>query len=635
LIADIGAFSWPVRPAALVAKGSATGFAADRNAIPDTLSDLKNAMKLMFPAAAVLVAIAISTFGFFFYRDNFATHYPIKVISQQLWRAGEVPYWNFFDGGGQPLAGNPNTLSFYPDNVLYLFLPAHVAFNLHFLIHLALGWLAMRALTKSNAAAWMYALSGVAISATAFYNMVTAVALIPFALLAAERKSPVRLGLAFGLLALAGEPVTIIGTAIAVAIVLLPRVPPRLLLAIPIAILIALPQLIAYSEIANEVERAHGYSARTVLNASLPPLRITEIFLSPFLYHRHPREPFLFLSLFVGGIALPALFRRSRYAAIAWTMLLLALGRFNPIVNALVEALPAIRIVRFPEKFALPMTVAIVVLATPLLMTSRAWRWLTLLPLAIAAAITIPLDWFAPYRPPALQPVRVHQWPIDGIPPTARAEYRLRAAHHDPLFGATGGRRYGVDRSPDGMFSLMTRIATERYETTCNKRWLRIAGCTRDSLPRAFVVPRAVAVRSVPEAVQTIESPAFNERTTAVAPMNFTSPPDARVTSFIEKPQSLDIRVTSSKPALLFVNETYFRAWDAGGLPTLPLDLDRLGILVPAGETHVTLRFGRHRTAIAIAWLFSTLLISAALFELLYRGAREVERAGDEDAASV
>ena len=82
---------------------------------------------------AVLVAIAatcIAVFGFFYFRDNLGTHYPIKVISARIFRAGQIPWWNFYDGGGQPLAGNPNTLTFYPDNFLYLLLPAHVAFNL-------------------------------------------------------------------------------------------------------------------------------------------------------------------------------------------------------------------------------------------------------------------------------------------------------------------------------------------------------------------------------------------------------------------------------------------------------------------------------------------------------------------------
>src|SRR6267378_7217928 len=101
-------------------------------------------------ATGIIAAAAVffSSVFFFFFRYNFSTHYPIKVISAAIFRAGELPYWNFSDGGGQPLAGNPNTLTFYPDNVLYLFLPPHVAFNLHFILHLAVAWFAMRALVR-------------------------------------------------------------------------------------------------------------------------------------------------------------------------------------------------------------------------------------------------------------------------------------------------------------------------------------------------------------------------------------------------------------------------------------------------------------------------------------------------------
>src|SRR5712692_9289611 len=180
---------------------------------------------------SVLVAVAaagIAVFGFFYFRDNFGTHYPIKVISARIFRAGQIPWWNFYDGGGQPLAGNPNTLTFYPDNILYLFLPSHVAFNLHFLLHLALAWFAMRALAlqvgasraAAHFAATMYASSGLAISATVFYNLICAVALIPFALWAVERcRNPLVLGLALGLIGLVGEPVVVLSTAISAAIV--------------------------------------------------------------------------------------------------------------------------------------------------------------------------------------------------------------------------------------------------------------------------------------------------------------------------------------------------------------------------------------------------------------------------------
>src|SRR5262245_14389528 len=100
---------------------------------------LDNQRRLRRLAVQIIVSaicILLTAFGFFFHRDNFSTHYPIKFVSAEAFRGGEIPYWNPFDGGGQPLAGNPNTLTFYPDNFLYLLLPAHVAFNLHFLVHL-------------------------------------------------------------------------------------------------------------------------------------------------------------------------------------------------------------------------------------------------------------------------------------------------------------------------------------------------------------------------------------------------------------------------------------------------------------------------------------------------------------------
>ena len=102
--------------------------------------------RLSFVVLLVAGGSLLATLGFFFFRDNFATHYPMKVVSAAAWRAGAIPWWNMTDGGGQPLAGNPNALTFYPDNILYLLFPPHVAFNLHFLLHLLLGWFAMQAL---------------------------------------------------------------------------------------------------------------------------------------------------------------------------------------------------------------------------------------------------------------------------------------------------------------------------------------------------------------------------------------------------------------------------------------------------------------------------------------------------------
>ncbi|HEV7425477.1 MAG TPA: hypothetical protein VGQ46_03850 [Thermoanaerobaculia bacterium] len=563
--------------------------------------------RLFFQLLLALFCALIATFGFFFFRDNFSTHYPIKVLSAIAFRAAEIPWWNFADGGGQPLAGNPNTLTFYPDNVLYLLLPAHVAFNLHFLLHLIAGWFAMRSLSRSRFGAWLWVLSGVAISALSFYNLITSIALIPLALLGAERRNAVQLGVAFGLLALAGEPVVIVATALAVLIL---SAPPRFRvkpfpLAMAIAAAIAAPQLIAYSEIAKEVERAHGYSAQTVLNASFDPRRMLELLIGPAL---RIDAPHLFPSLIIGLIVIPAIFRRSRYTTIAATMLFFALGAFNPIVRMLVESISALRIGRFPEKFAIVMCAALVVLAAEYVReskTPRIWTIVTFAPLLIWTVFTIPIDWFAPYRVAPQPSRRVFTPNIAGGQTIDRDNYRERARRLEPLFGAIAGREFVLNRSGDGMHSLLSRIASERFATTHNPNWLRIA-----TAPPS-IVPAALAAPTIPDAVNMIEA-----GVPAVAPRAFTSARAARLTRFTRVGQTISIDVSTSAPTLLAVDQSYFRAWSATmsgrDLETTPINLDRLGVIVPTSGT-VTLTFGRQRMLIRIAWIISSLVLLSVL----------------------
>jgi hypothetical protein len=579
------------------------------------------AVLLLLVAASLLLAWQ----GFFFFRDNFSTHYPFKVVSAAAWRGGTLPWWNPTDGGGQPLAGNPNALTFYPDNVLYLLLPAHVAFNVHFLLHLALGWVAMRALTRSPFGATLWLLSGAAVSAMAFYNLATAVALIPFALWAA-RRSALLFGGAFGLLILGTEPMTVVATAMAVAIVAFDW--KRFALAVPVALAIASPQIVAYGEIAREVERAHGYSAQTVLNASLDPRRLLEILVGPFL---HLDAPQLFPSLLLGVIVIPALVRRSRWTVAAAVMLFFALGRFNPLVRAVIEAVPQLRFARYPEKFALPLCAILVVLAAMYFEEAKAkrlWLAITFVPLLGWAVVTFPIDWWSPYALPSAAPVRVFVPQPSSGQAIDRETYRAFARQRVPLFGATAGLRYVLNRSGDGMHSLLSRIAAERFAATHHPRYLAIV-----LQPSAMIVPRTVGVRSINEAVHLIES----GTTTTIAPRALASDPQARVTSYQEFPDRIEIGVEHG-PAVLFVNQSYFSAWDAGGLPILPLDLDRLGVLVPAGSHTVVLRFGRHRTLTVAAWVLSSLLLLAVLLALRVEkrdgGAGEVERAADEDGAA-
>jgi hypothetical protein len=575
--------------------------------------------RLFFLLLLAVFCALVATFGFFFFRDNFSTHYPIKVLSAAAFRSAEIPWWNFADGGGQPLAGNPNTLTFYPDNVLYLILPAHVAFNLHFLLHLILGWFAMRSLTRSRFGAWLWILSGAAMSLLSFYNLITAIAMIPLALLGSERRNAVQLGVAFGLLAVAGEPVIIVATAIAAAILFTrrrgdaetgfsPSASPRLrviIVSLLLATAISAPQLIAYSEIANEVERAHGYSAQTVLNASFDPARLLELVIGPVL---RIDAPHLFPTLILGIIIIPAIFRRSRYTVIAATMLFFALGTFNPLVRMLVESVSVLRIGRFPEKFAIVMCAALVVLAAEYVReskTPRIWTIVTFVPLLIWIIFTIPIDWFTPYRATPQPTRRVFTPNTGGGQTVDRDNYRERARRLEPLFGATAGLEYVLNRSGDGMHSLLSRIASERFATTHNPNWLRIATAPPSIIPIAYAAP------TISDAVNMIESGA-----PAVAPRAFTSAPGARVTRIARNGQTISIDVATSAPALLAVDQSYFRAWSATmagrELETTPINLDRLGVIVPATGT-VTLIFGRHRAAIAAAWLISPLVLLALL----------------------
>jgi hypothetical protein len=603
-------------------------------------------MVLMVISSRDSIRIIAAVF-FFYFRDNFSTHYPVKVISAAAWRAGAIPWWNFYAGGGQPLAGNPNTLSFYPDNVLYLLFPAHVAFDLHFVLHLALAWLAMRALTRSRWAAWLYVFSGVAISTMCFYNLIVALAMVPFALWAVERArqesqpaarrpdgrrpaahptgetlvirpsrttaatSWLQLGVAFGLMALAGEPVTVIAAALAC-------VSWSLLKAIPIAVLIAAPQLIAYAEIAREVERgAFRYSPRTVMAASFEPVRFLELLVGPFWH------AMLFPSLLIGVIVLPAIVRRSRYTLIAAAMFFIALGRYNPLVAFLIERIPPLRIGRYPEKFALVGCVALVVLVAQYFHETRfklLWTIVTFVPLIAWAIVLLPIDLFAPYDVAPVPPRRVVMPSTPGGQTPNRAEYRERARRLEPLFGAVAGLRYALDRSPDGMYSIRTRATAERYMLTRNANYPAVV-----LGPRAWIVPRTI--------VGNFET--IDVRTAASAPRAFVSPPEARVTAVREHPFEID--VTTPAPALVLVNETYFHAWvatsDGRELETMPIDVDRLGVFVPAGTHTIALTFGRHHALVVAAWIVSLLTIVAV--EILDRRPREVERAADEDRAAA
>jgi hypothetical protein len=265
----------------------------------------------------------------------------------------------------------------------------------------------------------------------------------------------------------------------------------------------------------------------------------------------------------------------------------------------------------------------------------KLWMALTFAPLLATAVRALPMDWFSSYKRSMGPPQRRYvTTTIKAAAMPARVEYRLRALASEPLFGATEGLRYVLDPSPEGMHALRSRMVLERFTlgpVDVRRKYLRIAV----ELPYAFFPAGVIEARDIEQEAYATER--LGDLRTVVAPRSVVVGP-ARVTRYRERGQRITIDVASPQPALLFVNQTYFSAWDARangrGLETLPLDVDRLGVIVPAGTSRIELRFGRHHMAVAGAWIASSLLLMASLLIQIRDGrAGEVQRSGDEDAS--
>lgn len=138
-------------------------------------------------AIAVAIAPLVTGRDTLYLRDVLNTHLEMKVAQAEAMREGRVPLIDPYRAGGQPLAGNPNAVPFYPDNLLYLVSSVLWALNAHFWLHwlvapFAMYWLA-REWDLEPEAAWsagvVYALSGYFVSQLTFLNLVVVTALAP------------------------------------------------------------------------------------------------------------------------------------------------------------------------------------------------------------------------------------------------------------------------------------------------------------------------------------------------------------------------------------------------------------------------------------------------------------------------
>ncbi|HEY6321967.1 MAG TPA: hypothetical protein VJA16_10450 [Thermoanaerobaculia bacterium] len=275
-------------------------------------------------------------------RDVLNAHLAMKWSEARALHQGYFPLLDPYRGGGQPLAGNPNAVPFYPTNAFLLWASPLWALNAHFWLHLLLAplaffWMARRwglAREAAWAAAVCYTASGFYLSHLSFYNLIAGATLAPalvgaclgFARLrgAADTgprraRDALAVALLWALLLLSGDPLmAALAAGLAAAALALrwrvwawrpvalvadgdgtgaPEAPPRwrrpawgglatLAAAIVCGTLIALPQIVEFLRILPVSFRGfRGYTGGVATIASWHPAQIAE-WLLPTLFGR-------------------------------------------------------------------------------------------------------------------------------------------------------------------------------------------------------------------------------------------------------------------------------------------------------------------------------------------------------------
>jgi len=461
-------------------------------------------------------------------RDVFTTHLPYKYFGAQQLAQGRIPAFFPEWSLGQPFRGNPNALPYYPGNLLYLVLPFWSAFNLHYLLHWLLAFLALRALARelgqreeaATLAGLTYAGSGYLVTLLTFYNLLTVVAWMPLVLLGLARGG--RRGLAIGGLAgamviLGGEPVTALLAAPVALLVAVGRHGWRRGLglgagAAAIAAALALPQIVAVARVAPHTFRAaHGLPLEQVTVNALSPARLFELLLPlpfgvpawapPWAYWAHGIEPWVpyIYSGYLGvvGVVLAGFALRRRRG---WAITAAAILVVGWLAGLSAEATSAVTlgIFRFPQKLLFPFTLVAALLAgwglEAALERPRAGRALRLAGAALLlVGIAMALDreplaqrlgaWFSPSAPPATLFAQAFSWAV-----------QLAAA--GILVAAAG---WAIGRGRAGLLVVLQLVAlaqlaplvpsdrTERYRQP--PRWAAEVGPARSVVAVPFAYP--------------------------------------------------------------------------------------------------------------------------------------------------
>ena len=337
------------------------------------------------------------------YQDAVMTHLPARAATVAQIRAGEFPFLNPWQSCAQPLAGNPNFGTFFPDTLLFLVLPPGAAFGMRFALAALLAFVGARRWARAEgaprpaaeAAGYAFALSGVFVSAWRFYNTGLALALAPFVLAGVakacrsggwRRRRVAEIAVWSSLLVLAGEPVVALLTAVAVVVRFaafalgddggrpaIRGTAGTFAGAAVLAALIAAPQIAAtWQSYPGSTRDVSPFSFAAATGTSVHPVRLVEQaapfplgrpdLTGPLGFHGHHfhdnHSPYIW-TLHLGWAVLALLLRHGRPLARgerAWWLtaacaIVLSLGYHLPAARALSAVLSLGGRVRFPVKW--------------------------------------------------------------------------------------------------------------------------------------------------------------------------------------------------------------------------------------------------------------------------------------------
>lgn len=342
--------------------------------------------------------------------------YPWREYAFDQLRAGHLPAWNPYLGGGAPLLANYQTAVFYPPNWLWLVLPGTFAMSLIAVLHIVWAWLGMWQFTGAlqltlfgrATSAFAYAFSGYLIARLGSFPTANAGAWLPWLFWLAlrvlrRRRAPDGgwLALAFALQVLSGHAQTTFYGAVGLGMYALwvafwtmrrDALRTRLLAlalvgaALLLGVLIAVVQVLPTAEYLMESQRASGLDYDTLTNLSYHPIRLLTL-LSPNLFGTAADGSYLTAGLYfedaayIGFVPLIAALAavwawglRARHllynlhSVPFWMLLVLvgtffALGKYNPLFRALYDYVPTFDAFREPVRWLIVPVFGLAVLA--------------------------------------------------------------------------------------------------------------------------------------------------------------------------------------------------------------------------------------------------------------------------------